>query len=271
MKNPWLVLTMLCSVPLFARAAGQEAADPPPGVLVQCGDEQVATFGYTLSKDGRFAVGWTVRAKGGKKAPKPWVGFDRDDPATEATRRLLEDEDDAPRKNGYSVVDGLVDLQAKRFVPWQSQEPHFLGQARADVEAAWSENYQGTRYGILFNNHKGNSYYATMDLLLVTVGADGVHLTNLKPAADVAIKAYLRKRDPKDAARYAWICEANPVNSDSRHTITLFKGETLTLPFSAAIGLETQNVDAGRVSFALPQGTVTGIVSDPEARKSLLH
>ena len=95
-------------------------------------------------------------------------------------------------------------------------------------------------------------------------------MVDLKPVADAAIKAYLRKRDPKDAARYAWICTPDPVNSTSPHTATLFKGETLTLPFTAAIGLETQNVDAGRVSFALPQGTVTGTVSDPEARKSLL-
>ena len=273
MRKLWLVLVSLCFVPCVVHAAGQEAADPPQDVLVQCGDEQVSTFGDTVSKDGHYAVGWTIRAKGGKKAPAPWAEVDQNSPATASTVRLLENEDGTPRKSAYTVVDGLVDLRAKRFVPWQSQEPHYVYQARGSMSAAWCGDGSSTRYGILCNNHKGNSYEATVDLQLVVLGPDGAHFTDLKPGADTAIKAYLRKRDPKDAARYAWICEPDkPSDGDKgQRALTLFKGDTLTLPFTAAIGLETQNVDAGQVSFALPQGTVTGTVSDPEARKALLQ
>ena len=273
MKSLWLVLASLCLAPCAVYAAGQEADDSPPGVLVQCGDEQVSTFGYTVSKDGHYAVGWTIRAKGGKKVPAPWAEADQNSPATARTVRLLENEDGTPRKSGYTVVDGLVDLKAKHFVPWQSQEPHYVYQARGSMSVAWSEDGNSIRYGILCNNHKGNSYVTTIDLQLVVIGPDGVHLTDLKPGADAAIKAYLRKRDPKDAARYAWICEPDELSGSDKaaKALPLFKGDTLTLPFTAAIGLETQNVDAGRVSFTLPQGAVTGTVSDPEARKALLQ
>ena len=194
----------------------------------------------------------------------------QEDPKLEAAIRLLEDEEGAPRHGGdYTVVNGLVDLRAKHFTPWQSQEPHFAGMARADVEAAWSEDDKGVRYGVLFNNHQGNSYEVTVDLQLVVAGPGGAHLTDLKPAADAAIKTYLRKRAPKDAARYAWIHTVEPVDA-RRPAPPLFKGETLSLPFTAAFSQETRNVDAGWVSFALPQGTVTGTVSDPVARKSRL-
>ena len=181
MRKLWLVLASLCFVPCAVHAAGQEADDSPQGVLVQCGDEQVSTFGDTVSKDRRYAVGWTIRAKGGKKAPAPWAEADRDSPATAATLRLLENEDSSPRKSDYTVVDGLVDLKAKRFVPWQSQEPHYVYPARGSMSVAWSGDGRSTRYGILCNNHQGNSYEATIDLQLVVVGPDGAHLTNLKP------------------------------------------------------------------------------------------
>ena len=263
---------LFCVVLGVAHARGQDRADAPDGVLVRCGTEQVATFSGTESKDRRFAVGWTIRARGNEKAPAPWAAYNGEVPAVKAGRGRLENEDGSPRKGNYRVVDGLVDLKAKRFTPWQSEEPHYAGRARGSMEAVWSGDRQGTQYGVILNNHEGNSHQATTDLQLVVIGPDEVHLTDLKPATEGAIRTYLHKRDPKDAVRYAWICTADVLTSQSqgRQALTLFKGEALTLPFTASIPGEPQNVDAGRVSFALPQGTVTGTTSDAAAREVLL-
>ncbi len=271
MKKPPFVPFTVCLALFVVRAAAQDHTNPADGVVVQCGSEPVATFSGTRSKDGRYAVGWTIRAKGNNKAPSPWTVCDQADPTTAATLRLLENEDGSPRHGDYRVVDGLVDLKAKRFVPWQGGDFVYAGEAQASMVAVWSGDRQGTRYGVVFNNHEGNSYQATMDLQLVVVGPDGAHLSDLKLAADEAIKAYLQRRDPKDAAHYAWMCNPDVISQDGRQAVTLFKGETLTLPFEASVPQQYQNVDAGRVSFALPQGTVTGTVSDPAARKVLLH
>lgn len=117
---------------------------------------------------------------------------------------------------------------------------------RADVEAAWSENDKGVRYGVFFNNHQqGNFHDETIDLQLVVVGPEGAHLVNLKPAADAAIKAYLRKRNPKDAARYVWICAFHVVDNEGHEAFPLFKGRTLSLPFAATMRQENQKHGRG--------------------------
>ena len=82
MGKLWLVLASFCVVPYAVHADRQETSTPPGGVLVQCGDEQIATFKNTTSKDGHYAVGWTIRAKGGKEAPAPWIEREFENPET---------------------------------------------------------------------------------------------------------------------------------------------------------------------------------------------
>ena len=88
MKEPSLVLSLLCLVPLALHAAGQDGTDTTGSALVRCGAEQVATFDGAQSRDERFAVGWTIRAKGNQKAPAPWVTCDQDVPAVVAGMRV---------------------------------------------------------------------------------------------------------------------------------------------------------------------------------------
>ena len=267
-KRPLLVfLGFLAAVALGARA---EPPDPPPDRLVQCGYEPVATFGDTLSKDGRLAVGWTIRSKG-RKPPAPWVSYDQDKPAAVANMRLLQNEDGTPREGDCYAVDGLVDLKTKKFFPLPSDDVAYQGRARGGFEAAWSGDKQGTRYGVLLNNHTGSHAVFTADLWLVEMRADGPHLTNLKPAAEGAVRGFLHKRDPKDAARYQWQCNVDEINERGEGKYHVFKGETLTLPFEADIIDEESNADAGFLSFDLPAGTVKGVAPDEAGRRTLLH
>jgi hypothetical protein len=104
--------------------------------LVRCGDEEVAVFSDTVSKDRRFALGWTIRSRH-KPAPAPWALYDPDDAALHARMGLLVDEEDQPRQGEHTPVQGLVDLRAHRFVPIASEEPAFAGRVRNSLDVRW--------------------------------------------------------------------------------------------------------------------------------------
>ena len=268
MKRPLLVLLGLLAA--VVPGSGQPPADPPPDRLVPCGFEQVATFGNTLSKDGRLVVGWTIRSKG-KKPPAPWTDYDQDKPEAVANMRLLENEDGTPRHGDCYVADGLVDLKTKRFLELPSEDMAYQGRARGGFEAAWSGDKGGTRYGVLLNNHTGSHAVFTADLWLVEMRADGPHLTDLKPAAEGAIRGFLRKRDPKDTAQYQWQCNVDEINERGQGKFNAFKGGWLTLPFEANVIEKESDADAGFLSFVLPAGTVKGVTPDEAGRRTLLH
>lgn len=268
MKQPSLVLLGFLAV--VVSVFGQAPADPPLNHLVQCGSEAVATFDDTLSKDGRLVVGWTIRSKG-KKPPAPWVDYDQDKPAVVANMHLLQNEDGTPRNGDCYAVDGLVDLKTKQFLELPSEDVAYQGRARGGFEAAWSGDKGGTRYGVLLNNHTGSHAIFTADLWLVEMRADGPHLTNLKPAAEGAIRGFLRKRDPKDAAQYQWQCNVDEITERGQGKYHVFKGGTLTLPFEANVIDKPSDADAGFLSFALPAGTVQGVAPDEAGRRELLR
>jgi hypothetical protein len=250
--------------------ASLASADEPKAdaTLVRCGSDQVAIFPDTTSKDGRFAVGWTIRGHG-KPAPAPWAVYDPDDQALHGRMSLLLDDEGALRKGDYTPVVGLVDLRAKQFTVLPSEEPPFPGQARADLSVRWYEPKGVARYGVIINNHDGNSSQFTIDLSLIDLSGKQARVVALKPAAEQAIGKFLQARDPKDHARYEWRCGLDRISKTSRAPFDAFTSDELTLPFEADIPGEPQNVDAGLVRFSLPSGAVRGSTPDEAARRSL--
>jgi hypothetical protein len=248
--------------------ASLASADVPNATLVQCGTDQVAIFPDTTSKDGRFAVGWTIRAHG-KPGLQPWAVYDPDDSTLHARMSLLLDDAGAPRHGDFAAVVGLVDLHAKQFTVLPSEEPPFPGQARADLSVRWYEPKGVARYGVIINNHDGNSAQFTIDLSLIDVSGKQARVVSLKPAAEQAIGKFLQARDPKDHARYEWRCDLDRISNTGRTPYDAFSSSALTLPFEADIPGEPKNVDAGLVSFSLPSGAVRGSTPDEAARRSL--
>ena len=261
---------LLCLLALAARANGQ--TDPPllDGTLVRCGAEQVVVVEDTVSKDRRFAVAWTIRPKG-KQAALSWSAYRRDDPLAFVRKCGLNDnpteDGDDPAKSDYRLVNGVLDLRAKVFTALSFESPYFPEKYRSSLEAAWSVERHGIRYGVLANNVGSNHTENTVDLQLIELGPEGVHVTDLKSAADQAVKNFLRRRDPKDYRRYDWRYDFEAVGHHSEATLTAFKGDALTIHFDAEVFLESNNQDAGYVSFALPKGTVTGTAVDKEPNR----
>lgn len=250
--------------------ASLASADAPKAdaTLVQCGADQVAIFPGTTSKDGRFAVGWTIRAHG-KPGLEPWAVYDPDDPALHGRMSLLLDDEGALRKGDYTPVVGLVDLHAKQFTVLPTEEPPFPGQARADLSVRWYEPKGVARYGVIINNHDGNSAQFTIAMSLIDVSGKQARVVSLKAAAEQAIGKFLQARDPKDHARYEWRCDLDRISSAGRAPYDAFSSGGLTLPFEADIPGEPKNVDAGLVSFSLPSGAVRGSTPDEAARRRL--
>lgn len=254
-------LFLLSFLALAAFAHGQTDPSSLDGNLVHCGAEQVAIIAHTESKDGRFAAAWTIRPKG-KQTPVDWSAYRRDDPLALVKKHGLNDnpgeDGDDPGQSGYLLVNGVLDLRAGTFTALAFESPYYPEKYRGGLEAIWSEDRHGARYGALANDVGSNHTDDTVDLRLVECGPDGVHVTDLKPAADRAVKSFLRRRDPKNYRRYSWRYDFEAIGHHSEATLTPFQGDALTVHFNADVFLEPNDQAAGYVSFALPKGTVTG-------------
>ena len=257
-KPPFFLLLGLAL--FLAHAAGQDASNHLDGTLVECGTDRVVILEGTASKDGHFAVAWTLRPKPGKP-PVDWSAYDHTAPAAFAKRYQGEDSTDWPPDNGYQLVNGLVDLRAKTFTPLPGSDPYFPGEQHCHLDAAWSEDRHGSRYGVIINAAGNRHDESTVDLCLAFLGAGGARFVDLKPAADHAVREYLHRRDPRDYQKHEWSYDFDATPNGSKPLAT-FRGDVLTIHFNADIPDHDTDFDSGRVLFALPKGSVTGTSAD---------
>ncbi len=272
--SPLLRHALAAFVWLAARASAQ--ADPAPldGTLVRCGADTVVVVAGTASSDGRHAAGWTIRPKDGQPAVD-WSAYRRDDPQATVSKYHLNDnpgeDGDDPAKSPYVLLNGVLDLRARKFVPLASGSPFFPYRRHASLAAAWSDERDGTHYAVLANNSGGRESEQTEDLSLVRLGPGAARVTDLRPAADEAVRGFLRRRDPKDCRRYVWSFDFLAIGAHSEATLVPFKNGALTIHFSANIPGEPNNLDVGYVTFMLPEGKVAGTVGDDAERRRLLR
>ena len=247
-------------------ATSQSAGKPADGTLVRCGDDRVAVVEGTQSKDGHLAAGWTLRPKA-KKPPVDWSSYHADNPDAFVAKFNPQGSVDFP-DDDYQLVNGVLDLAAKTFTPLVGEAPYYPGEPHSELDAVWSEDRHGSRYGVVSNIFGTNHSESTAGLWLVTLDAGGVRVADLKAEADKAVVGFLHKRDLKDAANYQWTFGFENDAPKGGPPMTVFKGETLTLHFVAQVPEEAKNLDAGYVKFALPKGAVTGITSDEPFRRA---
>ena len=258
-----------CMLMLAARACayGQTAPSSLDGTLVRCGTEQVAVVEGSASKDDRFAAGWTLRPKA-NQPPVNWSTYHRKDPAAFAAKFNPEGSVDFP-EDKYELVNGVLDLTAKTFTPLAGgHAPFYPGEPHSELDATWSEDRHGIRYGVVNNVFGTNHSESTAGLWLVRMDTGGAHVVNLQPGADKAVAGFLRKRDPRDAADYQWTFSSDNVALPGEPAMIVFRGKTLTLHFIAQGSEEARNIDAGFVSFGLSKGMVTNITSDEPFRRA---
>ncbi len=246
MKTLWPLL-LLCLTssagPLFAQETTRQS---PRDLLVDCGSEKVVIVPGTQGLQAGLAVAWTLRPNR-KRAPVDWSLYDDLGGSWYMLQKFSVDFEH-PSDGDYALLDGVVDLKRKVFTPLPSREPYFAGKNHGSLDADWSDEQNGTRYGIMANNGGGHYFERTFELWLVRIDAQGTHFVELTAAADKAVRAYLRKRDPEDAAHYVWKYD---FQGDD------FQGRKLSVHFDAEIPVR-EDIDDGVVHFILPAGTVIG-------------
>lgn len=244
-------------------AAQQPAPTPAANPLVDCGSDKVAVFQDTTSKDGRYALGWTVRPNR-KQEPVDWSIYNPDDVGAFYDKYPFvgTGDDDDMAKQDYRLMDGVLDLAAKRFTPLPTDNPYFPGKNHWDVGVSWSPGRTGVRQAVVGIDARFNTY----NLWLVLLKADGVQIVNLSPQADKAVAGYMRKRDPKDHARYAAIYELGEPARDGEPPGTVFMKGKVAIRFSAEVPKSETDHDGGLLTVAVPKGEVLRVAPVKKSR-----
>ena len=256
-----LGILALCLVSGCARVFAQEATpDPNAGTLVDCGAEKAVVFEDTTSKDGHFALGWTLRPNR-KKELVDWSAYKRAESPAAMALTLMEKyptNDDEPAKGDYLLVNGVLDLTAKKFAALPIKDPHFPGRNHHGVSVTWSEDRQDTRFAVVSNDDR----FATVDLFLVHLTSNHVESIPLSPTADKAVAD--RKRDPKDYRNYVTTYELASDDSaePGKKPPSEFQKDSVTIRFYTNIPKSDVNVDQGEITFALSKGTILNVTFD---------
>ena len=208
---------------------------------LDCGQEKVVVAESTASEDGHFAAAWTIQPKGDKPAVD-WSAYERENPLALVDRYGVNsnptagpgDEND-PGKSGYLLLNGVVDLAAKRFMPLTTDDPWFPYKTRAALRAVWSTDRHGVRYAAIGNTVGSKYTEGNVDLWLVELNAQGMNVVDLKPGADEAVQGFLHRHDPKDADQYQWSFSFDDKDEKTKGLHTGFKQDVLALHFIATV------------------------------------
>lgn len=211
-------------------ARGQEADEA--GQLVDCGTDKVVTFPKTMSRDGRFAAGWTIRPARKSVKPVDWSQWsDRNlGPFLERYPWDRAEFDKPP----YVMVEGAVDLKRRLFV--ETGEGWMV-----PPNAVWSDaEAEGRRYGVLGKTRRRGARM----LLLVVADKEGLRTVDLLDGAQKAVTDFL-------------IREARGLKfTGVFFTPQGFAGNVARVGFSAEDFYNyDQDID-GTLTIRLPEGTV---------------
>ncbi len=189
-----LQIIPLCLLVIATRALAQDPApDPKAGELVKCGSEKVAIFGGTESKDGHYALAWTIRPDR-KKTPVDWSSYDRNDTNAFFGQYSTSDGE----HDDYAVVDGLLDLEARKFWPLPTKYPFHANEGRRGLGVLWSEEKHGVRHALIDLDNDWSSF----TLLLAEVGSGGAHYLDVRESANHAVSGFLRRQVPHTYKQY---------------------------------------------------------------------
>ena len=208
---------------------------------MDCGSDKVVVFEGSTSPDGRCALGWTLRPAHNPK-PVDWSSYHRD-----TVIDLLEaypyDPDAADPD--YRLLDGVLDLRAKKFLPLASDFPYWPHKNHGELGVAWSHGSSPGRFAVFRNDAR----FYTENLWLAETGGAGVRVVDLAGPAEKIVRRFLRGQLPKKYALMA-----------ITYGDVSFMHDAAMIDFSAEIPKSLEDAGAeGTISVALPAGTITGV------------
>ncbi|HWB58489.1 MAG TPA: lysozyme inhibitor LprI family protein [Chthoniobacteraceae bacterium] len=183
-KLPRLIVALACCAALHAHA------DDAPDRLVDLNRTKIVIMADTQSKDGRYAVGWTLRPLNKKVAPVDWSLWSADDwNALPGHYHMEEDSGEAK----YTADYFLVDLQEKKTLalPADYKEMH-PSAYNGSVDAAWSDEVGEKHHGVFEFNYVG----AAGEIFLVSLSGNKMEL--IESDMDSVVDAQLPKHTSLD-------------------------------------------------------------------------
>lgn len=246
-------LLLLCLALWVTRIRAQDSGDDPKGgTLVDDGTGKVAIFAHTESPDGQYALGWTIRPDH-NKTPVDWSTYDAKNPFDWIQKYPMNEDNMASGE--YALLNGVVDLHAGKFTPFETGLPYWPHKNHANLGVAWSGDLHGTRYGIVNNDAR----WSTTNLWLVAITPGGVHVSDLATAAGKAVDGFVRKHS-RQSARYEATFGATQDSGEGKPRNDPFKGKTLKVRFDAEIPKASGDAGyEGEITVVLPKGTVAGV------------
>jgi uncharacterized protein YecT (DUF1311 family) len=229
--------------------------------LLDCGGDKVVLLDDATSKDGGYAIGWTIRARTSKVKPVDWSSWDAESPNDFFNKYDYIDpdiEDPGSAKPSepppYEVFDCAVDLKDKQVLPLPSTWPYWPGKNHASFRLIWSAPAGGTQYALVDNDAR----WGTENLWLVTARKSGMRETDLSRRLNAVVELVLKAKRPVGYDRYAisWLA-----NGDQKN---MFKGSTARLDFSAAIPKEDDTVE-GFITLDMASGALGEVACDTPA------
>ena len=181
---PLLLASLTLLSPLIAQDASSEEG------LFKFGNEHVYLVGGTLSADGRYAAGCTVRPKKGQP-PLKWETFGKEDGMN------LVDYDENPNA---PLVNVIVDLQRRAVVATlKFTTPYFPGKNHSALNVIFGPEQDGHRFALATNS--GN--WEPHDLVLVELGPESTAQTDLLKPLKAAMDKSLRPKVRSGVDQYA--------------------------------------------------------------------
>jgi uncharacterized protein YecT (DUF1311 family) len=261
---PFKLAVVFFGLGLMAAVGKEEAG----GGVIECGGEKVVLFDKSGSTDGRYAIGWTLRAKGAGAKPVDWSLWDPDHPYDLLDKfdyldpeitggglaPLVDAMTSVPREEGagkrtrapYELYDCVVDLKKKRLLALRSTWPYWPNKNHGDLQVIWSAAKDGRESAIVSNEAR----FSTANIWLVTTGESGMKGMELADRLDDEVTRVIKVMRPLSYRWYgiSWL----PEGGDAK----IFEGSRVRLSYSADIpksdyetvaGEMTVDVDSGRI------------------------
>lgn len=229
---------LLAALALASRAFAADA--PRVAGLIDLGGERAVLVDGTLSPDGRYAAGWTVRPKKGQPAVR-WEERDKEDGSFR--EHYIE-------SDGYILANIIVDLARRRIAATLAfTEPYFGGKNHGALEAVFGPERDGHRFAIVLSDGKWDPF----DVALLDLSADAAAQSDLLKTLDAAIHKHLAKARV-DPGSYSTTYLIN--NLPELGLLTGFAdADTVRVPFSAEVPKsERDRAFEGAVQLRLTRG-----------------
>ena len=249
-------ITIFAAVLCCAGNAGFAWEWPDGYKLIDLGGLKAAIFNGTESKDGLYAIGWTLIPADKKSKPVDWSLWDKKNPDSENAWKFLDhyDWNDGDHPNApYELVNCVVDLGHKKILELPTEFPGMAQSAHGYVEVSWGPAGKGRRYAIV--QSEGRFY--TANLWLVVIDPTGMRQIELAPLlAKQALQIVRDKRPRAHLPAYEEGVMLGERGTDKREIS--FHAQSADIPFDADVpkyGDDTSEVK-GWITVRLPEATI---------------